>query len=200
MLEPERQALIEHRIDRAVADRLQAARIAWPAVQLQAAAPALDVLHRKTVDAERLVDEIARRMRGVLARRNAKRNALRLDLGERLDADARVHHEGEAIPGRIVRHDAQGQRLLEQSLAAHRLRQHRRRIDDRRLELAARHRMREDRRAAGHAQPRFVRVARAAADGDADVAVAVIRRRRIAGDVQADFPQKLGADEVRALW
>ena len=96
---------IEHRIDGAIGNRLEPALVARAAVQLQRSTPALDVAHGKPINAKRLVDEIARRMRGVLARRDAKRNALGFDVGERFDAGTRMHREdegarGDAAPGR----------------------------------------------------------------------------------------------------
>src|SRR5919201_3780044 len=138
-------------------------------------------------------------MRRILAGGKPQRDALRAYLGERLDAKPRMHGEHETVPRWIVRDDAERQWFLEQPAAAHRLVEERRRIDDRRLELAARHGVREDRRAARHAQPRLVALPGTAADRDADVAVAVVRLRRIAGDVQPDLPQELGADEIGAL-
>src|SRR6185437_8822763 len=40
--------------------------------------------------------------------------------------------------------------------------------------------------------------ARAVADGDADIAIAAVRRRRIAGEIEPQFPERLGAQEIRA--
>src|SRR3954471_10995839 len=70
LLEPEREALVHDDVDRPVGDRLQAPRVARPAVELQASAPALHILQRIAVYAEHLVDEVARRVRLVFARRD----------------------------------------------------------------------------------------------------------------------------------
>src|SRR3982751_2684713 len=111
MREPQRKALVEDRIDGAIGDRLQAACVTRSAVQLQSAAPAFQVGERIAVEPEHLVDEIARRMSRVLARRELERDALRLDIGERLDAGARMYREDEAVPRRVVGDDAERQRL-----------------------------------------------------------------------------------------
>src|SRR5436190_14129127 len=116
MPEPEREALVEDRIDGAVGNRFQATGVARSAVQLQAAAPAFQVGKRIGVEPEHLVDEIARRMRRVLARRELERDALRFDVGERLDAGAGMYREDEAVPRRVVGDDAKRQRLAEQAL------------------------------------------------------------------------------------
>jgi len=156
------------------------------------------------VQRERLLDQHMGRMSGILAHRHAQRVALGLDVGERADAGARMHHEHETIPTRIDRDDAHGERRLEQADAAIGLREQRGRIDEGQIDTGAdaaafRDFLGKDGGAGGEAQPGTEARAGAAADGDDHVAVAAIRRRRIAGDVQADLPQCLGANEVRAF-
>src|SRR5205085_10608139 len=68
-LEPARDPLVEDRVRAALAHPLQAPGIAGPAIELQAAAPALELRDGEAVKRERLVDQAARRMRRVLARR-----------------------------------------------------------------------------------------------------------------------------------
>jgi len=58
--------------------------------------------------------------------------------------------------------------------------------------------MGEARRAGRHAQEGAELLARAVADGDADIAIAAIRRRRIAGEIEAQLPERLGAHEICA--
>src|SRR5262249_20126219 len=145
-----------------------------------------------------LVEQHARGVRGVLADGQAQRVALLLDLRERGDAGARVDAVDVAVPGRIARHDAHRQGLAEQALAAVRLRQAPRRVHERHLDLAADDGGGKDRRAGRHAQVGNVVLTRAAAHGDAEVAVAGVRLVRVPGDVQADLPDRLPTDKVRA--
>ena len=107
------------------------------------------------------------------------------------------HH---AVPARIGRDDAHGQRLLEQPDAAIGLRQQRRRIDEGALDAARGDFFGEDRRPGRHAQPRPETFAAAGSDRNDHVAVTAIGRVGIAGDVQADLPQRLAADKIGAFW
>ena len=200
LVEPDLDALVEHRVDLAARERREAANVGRPAAGHEAAAPGFDVLERKAVQRERLLDQHQRRMGGILAHRDAQRIALRLDVGERADARARVDHEHEAVPARIDRDDAHGQRRAEQADAAIGLREQRRGIDEGEIDAAAlRYLLGENGGAGGEPQPWPEGGAGAAADGDDHVAVAAIGRRRIAGDMQADLPQRLGAHEVSAF-
>jgi hypothetical protein len=52
----------------------------------------------------------------------------------------------------------------------------------------------------GEPQPWTEGRAGAAADGDDHVAIAAVGRCRIAGEVQADLPESLGAYKICAFW
>ena len=97
-LEPEREALVDDR-RRPCHRRSPLAGAHRPGRRSAAGCrPSFHIGERKAVEAEHLVDEIARRMRRVLARRDAQRHALRLDVGERLDAGARMHRRRRSGP------------------------------------------------------------------------------------------------------
>src|ERR671931_1299903 len=117
VLEPQRKAFVEDRIDAPFGDGFQPPCIARTAVELEAPAPALELGDGKAVQRERLVDEAARRMRRILAGGKAQRDALRAYLGERLDAKPRMHGEHETVPRWLVRDDAERQWFLEQPAA-----------------------------------------------------------------------------------
>ena len=105
----------------------------------------------------------------------------------------------EAVPRGIAGDHAHRQRLGKQPRTPVGLGQHPRRVDNGEVELAPDHRMREVGRAGRHAQPWVKSVAGSLADDDAHVAISIVRRRRIACDVQADFPEHLAAREVGAF-
>ena len=90
----------------------------------------LDVLERKAVQRECLINQNMRGMRGVLANRDTQRIALRLDVRERADSRSRVDHEHEAVPTWIDGDDAHGQRRAKQADATIGLREQRRWIDE----------------------------------------------------------------------
>src|SRR5262249_61082043 len=73
-------------------------------------------------------------------------------------------------------------------------------IDESQIDaIARRDLLGEDRGTGGQSQPRPERRAGAAADGDDHVAIAAIRGRRITREVQADLPQRFGANEICAF-
>jgi hypothetical protein len=152
------------------------------------------------VECERLVDQHQRGVGGILANRHAQRIAFRLDVCERADPGSRVDHEDESIPARIDRDDAQRKGRTEQADAAIGLREQRRGIDESQIDAVARcDLLGEDRGTGGQSQPRPECRAGAAADGDDHVAIAAIRSRRITREVQADLPERLGANEICAF-
>ena len=138
-------------------------------------------------------------MRGVLAQRNLERIARFLDVMQRLEAEARTHGDDEAVAARIRADDAQRQRLVEQSDSPIGLRQHRRGVDERHVDVAVGDRVRHDRRTRGQLERWLEIHARTRAHADAHVAVAAVLDLRLAGDVEAQLPQNLGALEVGAL-
>src|SRR5262249_58887838 len=74
-------------------------------------------------------------------------------------------------------------------------------IDERQFDaVALRNLLGEDSGASGESQPGPEGRAGAAADGDDHIAIAAIRRHRIACEMQADFPESLGANEVCTFW
>jgi len=151
------------------------------------------------VQREHLIDEDEGRMGRILAHRHFEWVAAVLQILDGADAGLGIDHHHEPVPARIAGNDAHRQLLLEDADAAIGLRQERRGIDEGELDLALRDALGDDGRAGGHAEPRREVIGAAAADGDAHVTVAAIGRQRIAGDVQADLPQCLGADEIGAL-
>ena len=200
LLEPDLDALVEYCVDLAAGEWREAANVGRPAAGHEAAAPGFDILEGKAVQREGLLDQHQRGMRGILAHRDAQRIALRLDVGERADSGARVDHEHETVPARIDRDDAHGQRRAEQADAAVGLREQCRWVDEGEIDAVAFcHLLGENGGAGGEPQRRPEGGAGAAADGDDHVAIAAIGRRRIARDVQADLPQRLGAHEVSAF-
>jgi hypothetical protein len=137
---------------------------------------------------------------GILANRNAQRISFRLDVRERADSGSRVDHEDEPVPARIDGDDAHRKGRTEQADAAIGLREHRRGIDESQIDAIARgDLLGENRRTGGQPQPRPERRAGAAADRDDHVAIAAIRGRWITREVQADLPERLGANEICAF-
>jgi hypothetical protein len=152
------------------------------------------------VERERLVDQHQRGMGGILANRHAQRISFRLDVRERADPRSRVDHEDEPVPARIDGDDAHRKGRAKQADAAIRLREQRRRIDESQIEaVTCRDLLGEDGGTRGQSQPRPEGRTGAATDGDDHVTIAAIRRRRIARDVQADLPERLGANEICAF-
>jgi hypothetical protein len=77
------------------------------------------------------------------------------------------------------------------------LREQRRRIDESQFDAVGLcDLLGENGRTGGEPQPWTEGRAGAAADGDDHVAIAAVGRCRIAGEVQADLPKRLGANEV----
>jgi len=111
-----------------------------------------------------------------------------------------VDHEDEPIPARIDGDDAHRKRRAEQADAAIGLREQRRRIDESQIETVdGCDLLGKNGGTGGQSQPRPEGGTGAAADGDDHVAIAAIRRRRIAREVQADLPERLGANEICAF-
>ena len=149
---------------------------------------------------ESLIDQNKRRMRGILADGDSQRIALRLDVGERADAGPRMDHEHEPVPARIDGDNAHRKGRAKQADTAIGLGEQGRRIDERQIDAAALgDLLGQNGRARRQPQPGAEIFAGPAADDNDHVAIAAIRRRRIAGDVQADLPECLGANEVGAF-
>src|SRR6516225_4511891 len=110
----------------------------------------------------------------------------------------RVDHEHEAIPARIDGNDPHGKRGAEQADAAVSLREQRRGIDEGKLDAPACNILGQDRGTRRQSQPWSKLRARSAPDGNDHVAVSAVWRGGIARDVQADLPERLGANKVRA--
>ena len=105
-----------------------------------------------------------------------------------------------AIPTRIDRDNPHGERRAKQANPAIGLREQRRGIDEGQFNaVALRNLLGENGGSGRELQPWPEGRTGAAADRDDHVAIAAIRRRRIAGDVQADLPQGFGTNEVCTL-
>ena len=197
-IEPARDRLVDDGVELALGESVHAALVGRRAGEVQLAAPRLELGQAEAVVRQELVRAHARGVRRILLHRNGERHPLLAHFVQRSDAGLRVDDDGEPVPRRIDRDHAQGQRRLEHADAPVGLREQRRGVDHRHLERAVGNRVGEHRRAGRHPEPGAEIGARAVADHDAHVAIPAVRRRRVAGHVEAELPEHLGAREVRA--
>src|SRR5262249_19843568 len=200
-IEPDLDALVEHRVELAARQRLQAARIGRTATQDEAPAPGFEVLEREVVERKGLVDQYESGVGGILTDRDAQRISFDLDICERADPRSRMDHEHEAVPARIDGDDAKGQRRAEQADAAIGLREQRRGIDEGELDpVSLGNLLGEYGGTRGKSQPRAERGGGAPAGGDDHNPISAIGGGRGSRGGHNDLPKNLGANEVRAFW